>query len=407
MIDWRRLGIVVLVLSCGKSVPIEDKPCPCLAGYLCCPANNRCQRVCEAADAGVDSNAPGDATTDQVSADQRPPSGPNEPTTDRWTRFSAENGPDPTSSAVWTGTEMIVWGGSTGARYNPATDRWTTMSTLRSPRPGLHTAVWTGKEVLVWGGNQEYSGGRYDPATDSWRAMSIENAPSSRMSSYAAVWTGSQMVLWGGGPPDGGRYDPVADKWTAVSSAQAPPSPWYLSAFWIGREVFLFGGYGPGGILRSGLGLYDPVADSWRPIPTAGAPDPRVYFNAAFTGKEVIVWGGNHAVPPNGSHEAVRDGAAYDVAAGTWRPISTTDAPGPSNGAITVWADGAGTQGTGLLLVLGAGIYDPPSNKWWTMSAQGAPPMASAAVWTGRDLLVWVNNGDPTDLVKGGWRYRP
>jgi hypothetical protein len=62
-------------------------------------------------------------------------------------------------TAVWTGSEMIVWGGSdrvgelaTGARYDPATDTWTPTSTVGAPSPMEgHTAVWTGKEMIVWG----------------------------------------------------------------------------------------------------------------------------------------------------------------------------------------------------------------------------------------------------------------
>ena len=55
---------------------------------------------------------------------------------------------------------MIVWGGvqyglylNTGGRYNPGTDSWTATSTTNAPaaRNG-HTAVWTGNEMIIWGG---------------------------------------------------------------------------------------------------------------------------------------------------------------------------------------------------------------------------------------------------------------
>ena len=42
--------------------------------------------------------------------------------------------PVATGTAVWTGTEMIVWGGKdSGSRYNPATDTWTPTSTINAP----------------------------------------------------------------------------------------------------------------------------------------------------------------------------------------------------------------------------------------------------------------------------------
>ena len=43
-----------------------------------------------------------------------------------------------------------------------------------------HTAVWTGTEMIVWGGQLINTGGRYDPATDSWKPTSAINAPSAR-----------------------------------------------------------------------------------------------------------------------------------------------------------------------------------------------------------------------------------
>ena len=64
-----------------------------------------------------------------------------------------------------------------------------------------HTAVWTGSEMIVWGGHELAcylnTGGRYNPSTDSWTATSTTNAPAAR-SWHTAVWTGSEMIVWGG-----------------------------------------------------------------------------------------------------------------------------------------------------------------------------------------------------------------
>jgi N-acetylneuraminic acid mutarotase len=96
---------------------------------------------------------------------------------------------------------MIVWGGedisgslvNTGGRYNPSTDSWTTTSTTKAPDARqAHTAVWTGSEMIVWGGNDDSgrfnTGGRYNATTDSWTATST-NAPEGR-DLATAVWTG-------------------------------------------------------------------------------------------------------------------------------------------------------------------------------------------------------------------------
>ena len=78
-----------------------------------------------------------------------------------------------------------------------------------------HTAVWTGSEMIVWSGRSYFgdrdTGGRYDPSTDSWKATSTTNAADGR-ALHTAVWTGSEMIVWGGNAfsvgttNSGGRY---------------------------------------------------------------------------------------------------------------------------------------------------------------------------------------------------------
>src|SRR6266481_951875 len=85
-------------------------------------------------------------------------------------------------------------------------DSWTATSTTSAPAArSAHTAVWTGSEMIVWGGfNNSYlnTGGRYNPSTDSWTATSTTSAPAGRYF-HTAVWTGSEMIVWGG---FGGAY---------------------------------------------------------------------------------------------------------------------------------------------------------------------------------------------------------
>jgi hypothetical protein len=103
---------------------------------------------------------------------------------------------------------MIVWAGDTGfsslnsgGRYDPAVNAWTATSTTAAPSARVsHTAVWTGHEMIVWGGmggGLQNTGGRYDPAMDSWTATSATGAPSRRFN-HTAVWTGGSMIVWGG-----------------------------------------------------------------------------------------------------------------------------------------------------------------------------------------------------------------
>ena len=55
-------------------------------------------------------------------------------------------------TAAWTGTEMLLWGGTTnaaGARYNPRNDAWTPMSQGPVMRTGAQS-VWTGTNLLLY-----------------------------------------------------------------------------------------------------------------------------------------------------------------------------------------------------------------------------------------------------------------
>ena len=106
---------------------------------------------------------------------------------------------------------MIIWGGIdgtndfvTGGRYDPSTDSWTATSTVNAPDAACdHTAVWTGTEMIVWGGAAcgplvyLNTGGRYNPSTDTWVATTTTGrAWWPRL--HTAVWTGTEMIVWGG-----------------------------------------------------------------------------------------------------------------------------------------------------------------------------------------------------------------
>jgi hypothetical protein len=136
------------------------------------------------------------------------------------------------------GNEMIVWGGresqfnfnvvNTGGRYNPGTDSWTATSTTNAPTGRYeHTVVWTGSEMIVWGGVDASmlfnTGGRYNPNTDSWTATSTTNAPNPRLF-HTAVWTESEMIVCGGldngfEVNTGGRYCAQAGSPITLSGA--------------------------------------------------------------------------------------------------------------------------------------------------------------------------------------------
>jgi len=341
-------------------------------------------------------------------------------TDDTWTATSTTNAPIRRTghTAVWTGSEMIVWGGdsqatgNTGGRYNPSTNNWTPTSATNAPSArGFHTAVWTGSEMIIWGGyyldnwgNPQplNTGGRYDPSTDSWRATSTSNAPSAR-SDHTAVWTGSEMIVWGGGSGNtGGRYNPSTDTWTATSSTNAPTGRNGHTAVWTGSEMIVWGGWNGANYFNTG-GRYDPSTDSWRATSTSNAPAARRNHTAVWTGSEMIVWGGDDGT------WLLNSGGRYNCSTDTWMATSTTNAPTARNSHTAVWTGGemivwggydGGRLNTGRR-------YDPGTDSWRATSTTNAPTARDhhTAVWTGSEMIVWGGAGIDSQTVNTGGRY--
>jgi Kelch motif len=234
-----------------------------------------------------------------------------------WTPITTIGAPTPRQyhSAVWTGTEMIIWGGLTigppdinhnnGARYNPASNAWFAISTVGAPTARAnHTAVWTGNEMIIFGGRVSYSGtgtdandgARYNPVTDTWMPISSTNAPG--RSRHSAAWTGSEMIVWGGMISGGGivnegaRYNIATDTWVQIDSSFAPYNRFLHSTIWTGHEMIVWGGDG-GGARKDG-GSYDPTSNIWTPVSTVPrAPERRKNHTAVWTGSEMIIFGGD------------------------------------------------------------------------------------------------------------------
>jgi N-acetylneuraminic acid mutarotase len=335
-------------------------------------------------------------------------------TDDTWTPTNTTNAPDGRAfqTAVWTGSEMIVWAGAngvnslnTGGRYNPVTDSWTATSTTSAPSARIyHTAAWTGSEMIVWGGedangNSLNTGGRYNPVTDSWTATSPTSAPSAR-NSHTAVWTGSEMIVWGGvNFPSvfntGGRYDPSTDSWTATSTTNAPDARGYHTAVWIGSEMIVWGGFDANGNSLNTGGRYNPVTDSWTATSTTSAPSARNSHTAVWTGSEMIVWGGAN-VP-----SAFNTGGRYNPSTDSWTATSTTNAPEARSTHTAVWTATemivwGGWDANNFVLDTG-GRYDPSTDSWTATSITNAPDarVFHTAVWanTTNQMIVWGGFG--------------
>jgi N-acetylneuraminic acid mutarotase len=338
---------------------------------------------------------------------------------DSWTATSITEAPAGRAShtAVWTGSEMIVWGGyggsyfNTGGRYNPSIDSWAAISTINAPTArGGHTAVWTGSEMIVWGGDDGFSlntGGRYNPANDTWTATTTTNAPLGRIF-HTAVWMGNEMIVWGGWNEvefnTGGKYNPSTDSWTATSTTNAPTARLNHTAVWIGTEMIVWGGWNGTNYFNTG-GKYNPSADSWAATSTTNAPTGRYYHTAVWTGNEMIVWGGR-----NGANY-FNTGGKYNPSTDSWAATSTTNAPTGRYYHTAVWtgSDMITWGGTDMLKQFNTGgRYNPGADNWMATTTTNAPErrVGHTAVWSGSEMLVWggLNDIGPFYLNTGG-RY--
>jgi N-acetylneuraminic acid mutarotase len=347
-------------------------------------------------------------------------------TDDAWTATSTTDAPDGRidHTAVWTGAEMIIWGGFntsppyflyTGGRYNPATDSWMATSPTNAPTGrDFHTAVWTGIEIIVWGGyngNDLNTGGRYNPITDSWVATSTANAPVPR-EQHTAVWTGSEMIVWGGRDDttwfnSGGRYNPNTDGWTTTSTINAPEARWYHTTEWTGSEMIVWAGTNQTTYLNTG-GRYNPNTDSWA---ATGVPNDvlgRVGHTAVWTGSEMIVWGG-----VDSTFNDTNTGGKYNPVNDSWLATTLGNAPLSRDSHTAVW--------TGSEMIVWGGYYYPPGDDWntggrynpasdsWTPTSTVNVPLARrshTAVWTGSEMIVWGGfNVELLEYLNTGGRY--
>ena len=139
-----------------------------------------------------------------------------------WRTIATLPAPRQDAAAVWDGSQVLVVGGSRigtsathyysrGLSFDPSTNQWKTLPPMAYPRTAA-AAVWTGSQLLVWGGATVASHGTvppphgeaFDPSTNRWSPLA--KSPLRGRDDPAAVWTGSQMFIWGGQATDGDTF---------------------------------------------------------------------------------------------------------------------------------------------------------------------------------------------------------
>jgi hypothetical protein len=358
------------------------------------------------------------------------------------------------AAAAWTGTELLVWGGTNvdtpipasehtrtdGAAYNPATNTWRQLPPAPLRPRTAPAAVWTGTELLVWGGwgsfpsgegpraagmiRQLTDGAAYNPTTDTWRQL--PPAPV-RGGMGPGVWTGRELLLVGdpgeaipGGKLTGAAYDPASDRWRRISTSPAiaggPMASGHLvtdgGRAWTGSRLLVVASHvrlddhQPAGSSSQTAGIpaervvlaYDPAADRWTRRDLG--PGALVDAGGVWTGTELLT-ATEPVLRADGkcchALERVPGPRRFDPADGSLRRMP----PGPLDTNVSPVLLWTGTALLGFPTAedepMGDVVaWDPASDRWHALPR---PPhrltgFAPVAVWTGRQLLLWGGGGD-------------
>jgi hypothetical protein len=181
-------------------------------------------------------------------------------------------------SAAWTPKGMLIWGGlqdfespepgiaakplSDGAIWSPTSgvqsSSWQSMPTANQPSPrSHHSSLWTGTELIVWGGCARFDlnndcvefrqdGARFNVDTMQWSAIPKSSTSPAARSTHQAFWTGEHMIIWGGenssGPlSNGAIYSPSRDQWFPIAD-QNNVEGLEINATWTGDRVVFWNG---------------------------------------------------------------------------------------------------------------------------------------------------------------------
>ena len=215
-----------------------------------------------------------------------------DPLTRTWTVLPDAPHPlDQAPVAVWTGSEIIVWGGGgpddpvamRGAAYDPRANRWDAIADAPLGL-SLATGMWTGDEVVVFGSlldsrnrasKQTSVGAAYDPATDRWSEL-----PPSDLSPQAtsAAWIAGRVVAWDYEATTQ-EYRPGSDAWTERIRMPFEPRECYPDSELVGGMVFAF--------FCGDAALYDPQMGTWEA--TRGGPLAETIWSKAYE-RDLKLW---------------------------------------------------------------------------------------------------------------------
>ena len=294
-----------------------------------------------------------------------------DPSTNTWRTIAA--GPASMSTGVgmasaWSGQMALFWSGNSldgpaqGGMFDPTRDSWQRLT--KGPTPGPcegYASVWSGKELLVFGG---YCGDGFasppvvaiDPSSAIWRIPRALDSLFGYLPN-GGVWAGHRAFLMGQlslCPSRGSScqdyrpmfvsYNPVTNALSEIGLKGAPVPASQLSklspvAWYKGRVVFA-----TVGTPAAGLVFYDPASAKWK----TGIPAP---CSIAAIADAQTAWIGDRFVIPCGASQL----QIYNPAADSWQVLAAGRSPLNSrNSSAIVW--------TGTDLIVWSGDLNTAGN---------------------------------------------
>jgi hypothetical protein len=309
-------------------------------------------------------------------------------------------------ATVWTGTEMIVWGGGNqaaelfhadGAAFDPGKGRWRTLPAAPLGARTEAQAAWTGTEMIVWGGaDARHSpkgvtdGAAYNPATNRWRR--IAPAPGTGRTGGQTLMVDGRMVVFGGSGVTGADaaetilvYDPRADRWTTF-----PARARVVAAAAAGSTLVLAVSDDSGHVSVEQVGM-DGLGLVQGPEPIMDEVVDRVGLTVdAGTAYLVAVGQSQHT---RVFTAAVGDGI---LATGAWSERETSDDVTAPHQISTGYTGLATLVEPGVLLTAGmpdVTAVDPRTGQLLlrasTLTSAEYCGVSGALIWTGSQILGW------------------
>jgi N-acetylneuraminic acid mutarotase len=219
------------------------------------------------------------------------------------------------------------------AKYNIVTDTWTLLPNAFNFGPRRKpTMVWTGTELIIWGGLHPLSspyfndGRKYTPATDTWVVMGNPNSPSPRIE-YFSHWTGTELIVWGGHDAagnhlnTGAKYNPGTNTWTTINTTGAPGAFADPTIVYGNNTMFVWGGVIGNTLYQTNMYRYNVTANTWSNSVPGNNPLTRFNASGVYSSGSIYVWGGNYYIFSGGWIQQPRtDGFVFNTTTGNWGP---------------------------------------------------------------------------------------